>query len=174
MEDHVTYPTAVRNLQRYLRRIYDADRSKIIFAVPIDGIYESATRDAVSEFQRIQGLPVTGIADRPTWELLFAEYTLLTEYNDKRIYPVFFPSAPIDYETSFGEKSSFISVLQFVLDELRVSYGTLPSFEMNGTFDGDTSLAVKEFQRLHSLPVTGKVNRRTWNAMADAFNRYAR
>ena len=173
MNEHVTYGTAVRNLQRYLRRIYDSDRSNTVFAVPVDGIYESATRDAISEFQRLKGLPVTGITDRQTWELLFSDYQLLADSNDKRVYPDFFPRVPVNYETDFGEKSSFISVLQFVLDELRASYGTLPSFEMNGIFDGDTSLAVKEFQRLHALPITGRVNRRTWNAMADAFNRYA-
>lgn len=173
MEQHPTYDTAVRNLQRYLRRLYDSDRSNIIFAVPIDGIYGDATRDAVSEFQRSRNILITGVVNKLTWDAVFSEYEELIRKEDKRIFPEFFPTLPQDYETAFGERSSFISVLQFILDELRNSYDTIPEFELNGTFDGDTSLAVKEFQRIHALPVTGKVNRDTWNALAEAFNRYA-
>ena len=65
-------------------------------------------------------------------------------------------------------------MLQFVLDEIRLVYDTLPNFEMNGTYDADTALAVKEFQRIHGLPITGRVDRSTWNEMANIYNQYAR
>ncbi len=174
MTDHATYRTAVRNLQRYLRRLSDGSDGADIFAVPIDGIFGTATADAVSEYQRRKGLGVTGRADKITWDTLFAEYLERTAEERRKTDPDLFPAFPDGYETEFGETGAFITMLQFTLDELRQSYDTLPGFAINGTFDGDTSLAVKEFQRIHSLPMTGRVNRRTWNEIAIAYNRYGR
>ena len=174
MTNHPTYDTAVRNLQRYLRRLSQNGEGDGVFSVPIDGIYGSQTARAISEFQRTRGLAVTGRADRITWDMLFDEYEKLVREKDTRIFADFFPSLPAEYVTEFGEVSSFISLLQFVLDELRISYDTLPSFDMTGTFDRDTSLAVKEFQRIHGITMTGKVDINTWNRLSDAYNRYVR
>ena len=62
----------IRSLQTMLRVLaeYD-DRHETL--IP-DGIYGPATVSAVSKFQRIHGLPVTGITDQPTWERIVAEY----------------------------------------------------------------------------------------------------
>ena len=159
---------AVKNIQRYLRTL-SAEQNRKIFSVPIDGIYDSVTREAVAEFQRLYSLPVTGTVDKITFDLLFLEHQRILRNNEKE-YPEFFPAVPIGYVTEFGEKSYFIALLQFILDELRVSYDTIPFFDRSGEFDMDTSLAIKEFQRLSSLPVTGKVNRETWNSLARAYN----
>ena len=159
---------AVKNIQRYLRTL-SAEQNRKIFSVPIDGIYDSVTREAVAEFQRLYSLPVTGTVDKITFDLLFLEHQRILRNNEKE-YPEFFPDVPIGYVTEFGEKSYFIALLQFILEELRVSYDTIPFFDRSGEFDMDTSLAIKEFQRLSSLPVTGKVNRETWNSLARAYN----
>ena len=174
MQNHPTYTDAVTSIQRYLRRIAESEPTRALLIVPVDGIYDTQTRNALSEFQRLRGLPVTGIVDKLTWDTLFIEYRALVDQKDTRISPDLFPAVPIDYETDFGENSAFILMLQFLLDELRIAYDTLPIFEQSGTFDMDTSLAVKEFQRINLLPVTGRVNRRTWNAIARAYNIYAR
>ena len=173
MTDNLTYSIAVRNLQTYLRSLLDDGEDALIFSVPIDGIYGRATRDAITEYQKLRGLNATGVVDKLTWDTLFAQYLSINERNNRRIHPDFFPSAPTNYETSLGEESAFISILQLILDELRIAY-SLPIFEKSGIYDGDTSLAVKEFQRIHFLPVTGRVDRRTWNSMSEAYNRYAR
>ena len=168
MSEHVNQKKAVTNIQRYLRAIY-TERGERVFSVPIDGIYDSSTKNAVSEFQRIYSLPVTGTVDKITFDLLFAEYLRISKANSSE-HPDFFPAVPVGYITEFGEKSSFISLLQFVLDELRLSYDTIPFFDRTGEFDMNTSLAIKEFQKIFYLPITGKVNKETWNAMARAYN----
>ncbi len=38
------------------------------------GVYDAQTMDAVAEFQRIQGIPATGLVDRNTWNRLSEEY----------------------------------------------------------------------------------------------------
>ena len=55
----------MRQIQEELARI-----SRSYPAIPMitpDGIYGSATREAVEAFQRIFGLPVTGVIDYKTW-----------------------------------------------------------------------------------------------------------
>jgi murein L,D-transpeptidase YcbB/YkuD len=128
----------------------------------------------VSEFQRRNGIPVTGVADRATFNAIYLEYLKATRERRRLYSPDLFPALPEGYVTEFGERSPFIAALEFVLDEIRVAYDTLPTFERDGTYDGDTALAVKEFQRIHGLPVTGRVDRITWNELGRAYDSYVR
>ena len=171
--EHPTYKASVRNLQKYLRALSVGD-DREIFAVPIDGIYEDATENAVIEFQRRNTLPITGRADKATYDAIYLEYLRLTEEDRRRYSPDLFPALPDGYATDFGERGPFIAALEFILDELRIAYDTLPTFERDGTYDGDTALAVKEFQRIHGLPITGRVDRRTWSELSRAYDSYAR
>ena len=72
MAEYMNEREATRNLQKYLRQLgyFDADFP----LVPIDGIFESDTRDALMIFQTKNSLPATGVADKETWDALFAEY----------------------------------------------------------------------------------------------------
>jgi len=171
MPNHSTTADAVRNLQRYLRRLSFEEND--LPAVPIDGIFDTRTKEALEEFQRMMGLSVTGVADRRTWELLFAEYTRLQQEADRRISPDLFPRTPLNYETVAGEAHAFITLLQFMLNELALIHETLPRLELTGSMDTATSGAVAEFQRLSRLPATGQVNRNTWNRLSEAYNQYA-
>ena len=56
----------IRSLQTMLRVIAEDD-SRLPTVVP-DGIYGQSTLQAVSAFQRLYGLPVTGVTDQFTWE----------------------------------------------------------------------------------------------------------
>ena len=171
MPKYSTEQEAVRNLQRYLRRLSQEEND--LLPVPVDGIYGDRTREAVEEFQRMMGLPVTGVADRRTWELLFAEYERLQQEADRRISPDLFPRTPLDYQTAPGESHAFIALLQFMLNELNLTYETLPLLDLTGTMDAKTSSAVQEFQRISRLPQTGQVNRNTWNRLSEEYNQYA-
>ena len=55
----------IRSLQTMLRVIAEDDR-RLPTVVP-DGIYGPSTMTAVTAFQRLYGLPITGITDQPTW-----------------------------------------------------------------------------------------------------------
>ena len=56
----------IRSLQTMLRVIAEDD-PRLPTVVP-DGIYGPATMQSVTAFQRLYGLPVTGIADQTTWD----------------------------------------------------------------------------------------------------------
>ena len=169
MSENLNYTDAVMNVQRYLRRVGKNGNS-----VPIDGIYGSSTRNAVTLFQASNGLRATGIVNKETFDKLYSAYERITLEEDKRVYIDLFPKTPSDYATDIGEQSYFVSAIQFILNELRVSYDTLPSFESNGIYDIETANAVREIQRIHGFDTTGRVDRKTWNAISDAYNRYAR
>ena len=47
-------------------------------AISEDGIYGQATKNAVSKFQSIFGLPQTGIVDYPTWYKIQEIYVAVT------------------------------------------------------------------------------------------------
>ena len=162
--------TAVRNLQRYLRRL--SQDYPTILPIPIDGIFDEQTLLALSAFQKLFDLPVNGIADALTWNTLFDEYLRLTQ-NDLRLpLPDFFPSAPPNYQTQSGERHAFITLLQFMLNELQLVYDTLPLLTLSGIMDDPTSQSVSQFQKIHLLPVSGQVNRQTWNRIVQEYMHY--
>ncbi|MCI5857183.1 MAG: peptidoglycan-binding protein [Agathobacter sp.] len=66
----------VRQMQEQLARI-----SKSYPAIPTisaDGIYGNKTKEAVEAFQRVFGLPVTGVVDYKTWYEISAIYVAVT------------------------------------------------------------------------------------------------
>lgn len=169
MTEPATKRDAVRNLQRYLRRLSYEDNN--LLPIPIDGIFGDRTEEAVLEFQRTYGLPATGRADRRTFELLFAEYERLSRTVDHIEKIDLFPRYPNRYVTSVGEESAFIILLQWILRELSVEYDFPAPFPRSGVMDEDTSRIVQEFQRLHGLAPTGQVDRNTWNHIVREYDR---
>lgn len=65
----------VRTIQTYLDKI--AQNISGIPRVTIDGVYGQQTANAVSEFQRLYGLPVTGYVGPVTWYTIGEQYELL-------------------------------------------------------------------------------------------------
>ena len=66
----------VRQMQQQLARI-----SKSYPAIPTvtpDGVFGPSTREAVEVFQRVFGLPVTGVVDYNTWYEISAIYVAVT------------------------------------------------------------------------------------------------
>ena len=55
----------VRQMQEQLNAI--AQSYPALPKIAIDGIYGEATQNAVREFQKVFGLPATGVVDYPTW-----------------------------------------------------------------------------------------------------------
>ena len=62
----------IRELQTYLREISNAYSD--VRPVYPDGVYGKSTAGAVSDYQQIKGLPVTGEADLATWEAIADDY----------------------------------------------------------------------------------------------------
>ena len=152
---------AVRNIQRYLRAL--SYENPAISRPPLNGVFGSATESALKEFQSELGLEATGRADKNTFDTLYREYLSASARNDTTAPLDFFPTVPRGYEIDLGERSLTVKILQLLLTELSVVFDTLDDIAMTGIYDEATAQNVRKFQFLSSLPVTGRVDRVTWN-----------
>ena len=168
MTDHQNYSSAVRNLQRYLRQLSYDDTG--ITAPPVDGIFESDTEQSLRDFQRTQGLAQTGTADALTWELLYAAYRASLANRTLPQSLDIFPRMPMGYRMRSGSCGFTVTALQYILQELEALYGGMRDVTLSGRYDRATEDAVREFQRVNRLPVTGEVDLLTWNLLADQHN----
>ena len=162
--------TATRNLQKYLRQLSYED--EMIPPVPIDGIFESATEEALRAFQIKMGLEATGIADRETWDMLYASYleSIARLSPPKPFSP--FPRLPDGDTLSLGDVSFAVAAVQFLLNESSQIVDDLDEIDIDGIYGGRTEDAVMRFQRVHGLDETGEVDKETWDTLVDVYDRY--
>lgn len=168
MAEHENSRAAITNLQRYLRQLsYDEES---IGTVPIDGIFESTTEDALREFQRLRGFPITGRADQQTWERLYDDYRSSLSRNSPPRAVTVFPLDPIGYVILPESRDFAVTVLQHMLLELHDLHRELEGVVVTGIYDGQTEDAVRFFQTMNGLPSNGRTDLLTWNTVADQYN----
>ena len=107
----------------------------------ITGIYDPSTVAAVRAFQTVQGMPVTGMVNGPTW----ARFLVWLRPGDS------------------GEA---VAVLQRQLNEKRRT-----TLIVDGVFRDATATAVRSFQRHAGLPISGVVEGTTWRYLISHFER---
>ena len=181
MQNYPNEKQAVENLQRYLRRLsfHDSD----IPQIAIDGIFGKETEDALRAFQAKYGIEPTGRADLYTWNLLYDIFSReeLATSPPNMIDP--FPRFPNDYSIGKGEPigegvALLTYIIQIMLLELSSLYDEIleggienPPYP-NGIFDDKTENAVKSFQKINGLEMSGRVDKPTWNTLVAVYNKH--
>lgn len=159
---------AILNLQTYLRQIsYDIPG---MTQPPINGSFGFATERALEEFQASRDLPVTGVADRTTWDALFAAYQASLTANGPRVRMDIFPRTAGGATLEIGSRGFAVMAVQCMLQRLEENYGNIGRVEITGEFTPENSESVKAFQRCNALPQTGTVTDPVWDAMASQYN----
>ena len=155
----------IRSLQTMLRVIAEDDRQSPT-VVP-DGIYGPETMNAVTEFQRSNGLPLTGITDQATWEHIVKSYkeALVRVGKTEPIEILFEPGEVF----RLGDEGPYIYLMQSMLIWLGRDYSTIPSPEHTGILDSASQSSLSAFQQLSGLPVTGELDRLTWKHLSKQF-----
>lgn len=152
----------VRSLQTMLRVIAESDpRHQSV--IP-DGIYGPDTMAAVTQFQRIHGLPVTGITDQATWEAITAihEPARISIDAAQPIEVILNPGQIIRR----GERHPAVALAQTMLLVLAEVYRSIGTPTQSGILDDPTADSLSSFQMLSSLPMTGNLDKRTWKHLA--------
>lgn len=156
----------VRSLQTMLRVIAEDD-NQYPTVIP-DGIYGPSTMNAITVFQRKNALPATGIADQNTWEQIVQLYELALIRVDK--------AEPIEIIMDpgkvfrFGDSSPYIYLLQSMLIQLSQDHTAINTPDHTGVIDASTESAIRGFQKLADLPVTGELDKITWKHIVRQFS----
>ena len=161
---------AIRKIQEYFLTLSRAGME--IPALKIDGIYGDETRSAVKTFQALIGIPVTGIVDIVTWDILYSEYVSALEMSEKSkgIFP--FEEVFSDGAVKASEKGNIVYILQIMLETVADYYEEAVEQIINGVFDEATVNNLREFQKSFGLEPTGVLDKMTWNALATVYNNY--
>lgn len=157
----------VRELQSFLRTVQRFRTGSTL--VPADGIFGSRTAAALREFQQEERLPVTGVADRATWDTLYRAYLAVLAENAA-------PTPIQGYQTPafalvIGDQGDGVAFLQIMLRRLATRYPSIPAETViSGVYELSTARAVAALQRLSGLPPTGQTDKATWNAVTALYN----
>lgn len=137
-----------------------------------DGIYGSATTSAVAAFQKKQGLPVTGKIDYATWNEILRAYYENERKNGspKPIYP--FNASLENGSLSPGDVSDLVAVMQHMLAYLGTEFNSIGALPITGKYDDATENAVWEFQKRNDIPATGIADQRTLNLLSEIYEKY--
>lgn len=157
----------VRVIQYYLNVIAYFNQNLNNFA--IDGVFGEDTKNGVSTFQSFYGLNPTGVVDRKTWDKIREIYddirnNLPEGYSGQKakLYP--------GYVLSEGMRGENVRDLQTYLSRISTFIPEIPNIAVDGIYGPATANAVRIFQRLYSIPVSGSVGPITWFNIAREYD----
>lgn len=164
-----TEVNAVRNLQKYLKQL-SYFYPLLVKDIIITGVYDTNTRDAVTNLQRMFKISATGMVNKITWDMIFESYLKSINENSSTngIFP--FYDKPSDYEITLGDRSQLVRLIEIILDEISSVYDLKYAITFNGIYDEAKVSAVKMIQEINLLPITGNVDRATWDVLANEYN----
>ena len=160
----------VKLLQLWLNRIAQ-NYPALPHIAPADGIFRPSTEAAVRGFQEIFYMPVTGVVDQATWYRIKRYYIAVKRLGELTSEGVSQEEATLLFPgvLAAGEQGDIVQVAQYYLNVLAAFNPALPSPPLNGDFGSETVRAVETFQQLYGLPVTGVIDRPTWNQMVSSY-----
>ncbi|MBO5872829.1 MAG: peptidoglycan-binding protein [Clostridia bacterium] len=144
-------------------------------AIPIiprpNGVFDTATEEAVRAFQEIFNLPVTGIVDKATWYRIKQYYTGVKSLSDLISEGVTLQEAQVPYESvlRIGSVGTPVRLIQYYLDVIAYFNGVFNIIPLNGIYDQTTADAVSAFQQFYGLNDNGEVGQETWNKLQEVY-----
>ena len=135
-------------------------------AVTKDGVFGSATEDAVKQFQRTFGLTENGIVTQLIWNALYQVYIDIINSITPSLPNQGFPG----FDLRRGDTGENVRLMQTYLNIIRRRYPQIPPVTVDGVFGGDTEQAVLGFQRAVRLNPTGVIDVSTWQRIVELYN----
>lgn len=155
----------IRSLQTMLRVLSKDDRRQPT-VIP-DGIYGPSTMNAVTAFQRRNGIPVTGIVDQVTWDAVVGQYeSALIRVGKAEPIEILIDANQV---FRYGDSNPYIYLLQGMLTQLSNDHSKIPQPSHSGIMDRATIASLSAFQELSNLDVTGEFDKITWKHLVHQF-----
>ena len=131
------------------------------------GVFDEATLEAVMIFQRDNDLPVTGIVDQQTWDIITAAYYLNQLKNGAPPLLHAFPGSNTPIPE--GDSNAVLFVVQAMLTALASVVSNFEATEPTGSNSGSTTRNLKRLQALAQLEQTGALDRATWAVLSHIY-----
>ena len=150
---------AIREIQKFLFTLHYFTEE--LPFITIDGVYDAATRAAVTAYQGLRGIAATGVVDNITFTKLYEDYRkAATALSGSAFIP---PNTKLP--ASVGATGVGIRNLQNLLNALLTGYGSQLRTDVSGTFSYATERAVNEIRRIYRLPTDGTVTNELFQKM---------
>ena len=149
--------SAIRDIQRFL---FVIGQRHDIPHVSVDGFYDKETEDAVKEFQRLFALEMTGVAERETFDAIYAEYLKVIKSEESEILDF----SKNEFPLKLGDSGNAVSVLNALIRELTKTYKDLP-LPYGDFYSADTNSAVTLLQGYFRLEKNGEVSSELFNLL---------
>lgn len=159
--------TEVRSFQYFLAVV--AAYYEAVLPIQITGVYDAQTEASVRSFQRIYGLPETGILDEATWNDIFRAYAGILE-SIPRETAEWIPQLYSGNTLSEGMTNDDIRIMQEYLTYIHETIPEIPAVRNTGYFGPLTKAAVIAFQNFAGLTPNGIVGAVTWDAIAGLYS----
>ena len=122
----------------------------------IDGIFGPQTREAVAAYQRLVGLPITGVVDRETWYALLSTYRSVLLAQPEQEWLEQFIGLPETFLVK-GMRGEAVRQAQQLINIIARGYAEVPAVTVDGIFGDATESSVSVIQSLLGLPTTGAI-----------------
>lgn len=119
----------------------------------IDGIFGPQTREAVAAYQRLVGLPITGVVDRETWYALLSTYQSVLLAQPEQEWLDEFIGLPETFLVK-GMRGEAVRQAQQLINIIARGYAEVPAVTVDGIFGDATESSVSVIQSLLGLPTT--------------------
>lgn len=128
------------------------------------GVFDEATERAVRALQENNGLAVTGVVNKDTWDVIYDQFRSISF-----ILPALLTTVPIRaYDgvvLSRGSTGERVELVQQYLNAIAEVYSDVPTLTVEGIYGPQTQAAVRQFQTLFGLTADGVVGEQTWNTL---------
>lgn len=142
---------AIRRIQDYLYEIHLYEG--LDYFASRNGVYTDATIRAVSDFQRRQKLPATGIVDLLTFEKL-RDVSLKYRTKSKADAQLYSSTDPLE----MGSQGNDVEVLHALLRTLAKYDKNFPSIPRSAYFSFETEKAIRYVQKKFKMEENGMVD----------------
>lgn len=153
-------------LLQYFLSIIGAYYDELPRLPDIDGIFGPQTRNAVIAYQKMMGLPQTGVVDQETWNALISTYQAVV-----RVRPIeeWLPGT-VGFPNIFlveGMSGEEVRRAQELINIIARGYPAVGTVTVDGAFGPATRASVVAIQKQLGLPETGAIGPLTWEGMND-------
>lgn len=125
-----------------------------------DGVFGECTLEGVMIFQRDFALPVTGVVDYDTWLALRVQTDLIAQRDGAPI-PLQIISPQYTPTASGTPEWEFVRTILTSLSSILNNFPNTPASDSEN---------IRQIQRLAQLPVTGVLDRPTWDILVRLYH----